>query len=64
MGDYIVLSIVVLIIALIIRYILNERKKAKVSCYGIACIGCSKASQCSSVSPEELLENLRKEIRQ
>lgn len=64
MGDAIVLGLLVAVIGFVIRYILLERKKAKASCYGVACIGCAKATQCSEVSPEELLENLRKELRQ
>lgn len=64
MGDTIVLLLLVIIIGFVVRYILLERKKAKASCYGIGCIGCSKATQCSSLSPEELLEHLRKELHQ
>jgi hypothetical protein len=64
MGDFVVVLILLIIVGIVFRYIVVERRKAKASCYGIACIGCAKATQCSSVSPEELLENLRKEIRQ
>ena len=64
MGDIIVVLVLVIIVGVIFRYIYLERKKAKASCYGIGCIGCAKATSCSSLTPEELLVNLRKEIRQ
>jgi len=64
MGDIIVVLILVIIVGVIFRYIYLERKKAKASCYGISCIGCAKATSCASLTPEELLVNLRKEIRQ
>ncbi len=62
MGDFIVIFILVIIIGVIFRYIFLERKKAKASCYGIGCIGCAKATACSSLTSEELLVNLRKEL--
>lgn len=64
MGDFIVILILVLIVGAVFRFIHLERKKIKQSCYGIGCIGCAKATSCSALTPEELLANLRKEIRQ
>lgn len=64
MGDFIVVLILVIIVGVIFRYIFLERKKAKASCYGIGCIGCTKATSCDSLTSEELLANLRKELHQ
>ena len=51
-GDFIVLAVLAMIIGLIIRGMLRDKKKGK-SCGCGSCSGCSMAGSCSSCKSQE-----------